>query len=627
VHASAIQRFFHETIDNLPPAKRLEIEQTRSGLMSALGTARDFFSKSDEFSFISFKKWINDKNSELQKQVASWLPSEVFTSTLGDIDKRKTQFAHTVISEFVQTLGELQVRWSLPPDPTTPSTLDDTEFLDLLFDEGLLPSYAFPTDLCTFYVFDTESTDARIKEKPQQDKAKALSEYAPGRLLVIDKRTYRVGGIYDEAQSMVNPGEALFSTSLPAYVYCPRCTYIREEAIATPGEKCPVCDAELAQRDMLDPPGFSPEKGRPIDDNDRDQEYTYTTGAQLPTPMNPDTFNWTSGAGENLQHAYEENRKLVVVNQGPNETGFVVCEKCGAAGPGVDGVASPHYRPYLIPEWAQKKYRLSSRCNGVLRSNVYLGCSFRTDLLLVRETLRRPMNNDPKDPWYLDALITASEALAIAASRYLDIDPGDISANYRMMPAAPSENIVEFYLYDTTSGGAGYAAEAGESISEVLNETVALLENCACERSCNKCLRHYGNRYIHYRLDRRLAVQILKYGISGTVPEVEDEDKQAARLVPLRSFLELEGWNAKSNALIKEVRVPLLVERADMPGRIAIGTYLALVDKEDTAFEHPLHALDDVDDVSILLLNDYIASRDLPTAYQQVLPAIGIGVA
>jgi hypothetical protein len=72
---------------------------------------------------------------------------------------------------------------------------DDTPMLlDLFFDRGLFPSYAFPTDLCSFYVFERDGKTVRIKERPQQSKDKALSEYAPGRLLVINKKTYRVGG-------------------------------------------------------------------------------------------------------------------------------------------------------------------------------------------------------------------------------------------------------------------------------------------------------------------------------------------------------------------------------------------------------------------------------------------------
>jgi hypothetical protein len=98
-------------------------------------------------------------------------------------------------------------------------------------------------------------------------------------------------------------------------------------------------------------------------------------------------------------------------------------------------------------------------------------------------------------------------------------------------------------------------------------------------------------------------------------------------LAPLRSFLELEGWTTKANALLKGVRVPLLVEGAANPGRIAIGTHPALVDKNSAGFEHPLFAVENLDDVKVLLVNDYVARRDLPTAYQQLFPGIGIGAA
>ena len=52
--------------------------------------------------------------------------------------------------------------------------------LDVLFDRGLFPTYAFPTDVCSFVVFERDGVNVRIKERPQQSKDKALSEYAKG---------------------------------------------------------------------------------------------------------------------------------------------------------------------------------------------------------------------------------------------------------------------------------------------------------------------------------------------------------------------------------------------------------------------------------------------------------------
>ena len=62
--------------------------------------------------------------------------------------------------------------------------LDPEKLLDRLFDRGVLPRYAFPTDVVTFHVFDKiASTERRavLKYSPQLGLNQALSSYAPGR--------------------------------------------------------------------------------------------------------------------------------------------------------------------------------------------------------------------------------------------------------------------------------------------------------------------------------------------------------------------------------------------------------------------------------------------------------------
>src|SRR5690606_9778348 len=127
-----------------------------------------------------------------------------------------------------------------------------------------------------------------------------------------------------------------------------------------------------------------------------------------------------------------------------------------------------------------------------------------------------------QDAWLHDALRTAAEAIALAASRRLDIDPGELSAGYRLMAAVTEEDpcalgLADVYLFDTASGGAGYAAEAGDILPDILQWTIDLLRGCPedCERSCTKCLRHYGNRYWHEHLDRHLAAQLVAYAKDG----------------------------------------------------------------------------------------------------------------
>ena len=69
-------------------------------------------------------------------------------------------------------------------EATSEGGLDPEKLLDRLFDRGVLPSYAFPTDVVTFHVFDKNaSTDRKavLKYSPQIGLNQALSSYAPGR--------------------------------------------------------------------------------------------------------------------------------------------------------------------------------------------------------------------------------------------------------------------------------------------------------------------------------------------------------------------------------------------------------------------------------------------------------------
>lgn len=72
---------------------------------------------------------------------------------------------------------------------------DNTEqkVLDVFLESGIFPTYSFPRDVVGFYVEDY--TGSQILEKPDRALEMAISEYAPGRIVVINKTTYVSGGI------------------------------------------------------------------------------------------------------------------------------------------------------------------------------------------------------------------------------------------------------------------------------------------------------------------------------------------------------------------------------------------------------------------------------------------------
>jgi hypothetical protein len=235
---------------------------------------------------------------------------------------------------------------------------------------------------------------------------------------------------------------------------------------------------------------------------------------------------------------------LVIVNKGDDEggqqTGFWVCNKCGKS------ESDPmkhkaHQRDYLVSG------RTGGACTGSFEP-VYLGYGFSSDVLLLRipisSGLRFDVVNTTDRKPISDALQSLAEALVISIGRKLDIDIREINAGFRFVREA-DEHFADIFVYDTLSGGAGYATQAGDEISAVFAAVFHLLADCDCSASCDKCLRHYGNRFHHNVLDRHLALDLAQYIHDGVIPQQMSEKAQAEVLRPLVSMLELAGWLAE----------------------------------------------------------------------------------
>jgi hypothetical protein len=175
------------------------------------------------------------------------------------------------------------------------------------------------------------------------------------------------------------------------------------------------------------------------------------------------------------------------------------------------------------------------------------------------------------------------------------------------------------YLFDTLSGGGGYAEQAGMELPDVFAEMECRLGGCKCRSSCQDCLRHYGNRMHHERLDRFLALDLLRYVRTGQFPVTTDLDRQAEVLGALRQMLELDGQTATLTATVGGQRVPLLVEGN---GRsVAVGCYPGLLDDNAESFTHPLDVLGGPD-LSVRLFSEFQVTRNLPAVYIAVREAL-----
>ncbi|MNM73606.1 hypothetical protein D3C81_853410 [compost metagenome] len=452
-------------------------------------------------------------------------------------------------------------------------------------------------------------------QRPQQSIIKALSEYAPGRLIVIDKKTYRSGGVFaDLPPGVVNRAGPLFENAKP-HTHCKACSFVRDpNRSAKEQTGCPVCGQQLITELMIVPEVFGPESAADLPDNDREQEITYATMAQLPQPVDPEIFSF-SACGPYASFTHAVDRTLVTVNrgkEGTGEGGFSVCMECGNASVfDQEANAGAHERPYkqLGPKGTPPK------CSGKF-ARVLLGHDFDTDLLLLRLKIASPIVTDTVNGVVLrileDALHSLAEALRLAASRHrqLDLDPAEFGSGFRIEPALLDEaRILDVFLYDTLSGGAGYAEIAARHMEEVLDATLELLENCTCESSCTECLNHFHNQHLQHRLDRHLASMLLRYAIRGEEPACLPATGQMVKLAQLRASLELAGYACRGGSIPS---APLLVDREGKT--VAVGCYPGLIDSLER--QQPIGGTAGVH--AVIGLNEYLLRSDLASAQLKV---------
>ena len=80
-----------------------------------------------------------------------------------------------------------------------------------------------------------------------------------------------------------------------------------------------------------------------------------------------------------------------------------------------------------------------------------------------------------------------------------------------------------------------------EEIGALLGKMKELLSGCDCDGACHKCLKHYRNQYIHGMLDRFAALELLEWGVKGTIVEALPAKTQQSYIRPLENILNESG--------------------------------------------------------------------------------------
>ncbi|TET39234.1 MAG: DEAD/DEAH box helicase [Planctomycetota bacterium] len=650
--AYLLQRYHQWRLPDIAPEDQLH-------LFAVLGTVSDFKREDTILNRQGLAKWLASNAEALKADVSGWLPSEITSKdrdllldgivddTMAAIDAAiDYQPAEgTNLDDAGASENDKADDSSKGEEATALEISDEVgeerpgrnpasgNLLDRLLYKGVLPRYAFPTDVATFHVFDPDASKwsrPAFRFTPSQGLPVALSQYAPGKEVWIASKLWTSGAIYSPMKD--DRFNAWQRRRL--YYECNYCRYARTLPLGegTRGESrdCEACGSEGTfgpARYWMRPPGFAHPVDRDEGTTPDDQPArSYATRAKLTasTPADPDEW---SDINDRIR-LHHMRQHLLVTNRGPRQEGYTYCTRCGRIEPTAapkGTVAAAHPKPYPDD-------RDPNCAGGRATKGLVLGTDFITDVLLISLRVEAPVMLASGLLATDVALRTVAEALTKAGCGLLGLEAQELQAEYRpaLTEAGREGREAEIYIYDTLPGGAGFVRRVGDLGEAVFEEALRILENCLenCDRSCYRCLRSYKNKFEHDLLDRHVGASLLRFLIHGAYPTLD-----SARLTASTELLfqdlrrqNLEGVTIERNRVLTlsgfgTVTAPIYVKRADN-SEFIIGIYGPL-----TPDDPPDDALRNLKEfclsIPVLLCDELVIRRNLPKATSDLISQIG----
>lgn len=648
VTAYLLQRYHQAKL----PAIKPEDQPT---LFAVLGYVSDFKDRRKVLNRDDFFQWLTSNEASLGSEVASWLPAELSeTNKQALLDDLVPGTMRPIDEAIEYSLSPVDASRSGPAgarathDAAADSPIEQPDeegeerpgrdpsaenLLDRLLYKGVLPRYAFPTDVATFHVFDeVQSTLYRpiFRFTPSQGLPIALSQYAPGKEVWIASKLWTSGAIY----SPMRNDRFIAWQVRRLYYECSFCRYAVTVALDQ-GERGEIKDCEACGISgkfgpatyWLRPPGFAHPVSKPEGTSPDDQPArSYATHAKLTAPTPADERSWSKLNQRIRIHHRREH--LLVTNRGPREEGYTYCTKCGLIEPTaipLGTVSAAHKKPYPDP-------RDRDCPGGGATKGLVLGTDFITDVLLISLGVEAPLTLMPGLLATDVALRTLCEALTKAACTKLELETNELQGEYRpaLTAAGRYGREAELYLYDTLPGGAGFAQRVGRLGLQVFEEALNILEGCPdiCDRSCYRCLRSYKNKLEHDLLDRHLGASLLRFLLTGASPTL-DAGRVERSTDLLFQDLERQGLDSltlERNKVVAppglpDTTAPILATRKD-----GIKFVIALHGPL-TPDEPPNDGLQELKEYSaalpIILVDEMVVRRNLPAATSDVIAKVG----
>ena len=639
IRAFLLQNYHQARLPEVDPSQRHD-------LFSVLGTVSQFHSGTSILNRDDFAIWLSESEDQLRKRVSSWMPDELAPADRRGLLDKMADDCLTAVDEAIRPTPEGMDSESEDEDETqTEDASEEGEerpqqasnpgkLLDRLLYCGKLPRYAFPTDVATFHVFDRDRSSRFrpiMRFAPQQGLPVALTQYAPSKQVWISGKCYTSGAIYS-----VNSDDRYAAWEAKRiYMECSECgfakTYPNTEVSRNDTRDCEACGAEETfgpGRYWIRPPGFA----HPIDlpevtSPDDVPETSYATRAKLSMGTPDEEAGWV--IVNERARVLRSRQHLLVSNTGPKKDGYTYCTSCGRIEASTDPAPTligPHRKPFPDDDANQI-------CEGISPTrHIVLGTDFITDIALFSLHVAPPLNLSPGHTSTTVALRTVSEALANAACRLLEIEPGEIMAEFRpaLRPGRKTGLEAEIFLYDTLPGGAGFSSQLIDRGPELFQLALKLMVTCPenCNASCYRCLRSFKNKFEHTLLDRHVGTELLKYLLTGIHPEFDRARLQSSLTLLYHDLLRQSpvdvqfASNVAVNAGSRTLLAPILAEtKSGRKAIIALSGPLTPDHPSDPTLSN-LHLRSHP--VPLIVENELLVRRNLPAASRNVFQKLGL---
>ncbi len=379
------------------------------------------------------------------------------------------------------------------------------ELSELLANAGVLPMFGFPTRVRELF-HQRVSKRAEIDRSVLSDRPMnmAVASFSPGSLVVKDGKEHVCVGFasYRFEGPKAVPADPLDKARL-AIRRCRSCQRV-DVAGAAESPQCRICGGEITEIDLVQPAGFRTKyRGKDFDDTED------LSGVMLSTELARDVDENEAKAVRSMAVAVLEQVELFTVNDNNGRMfelnrqndGSLVC-------------ADPSLYSDPLAEFFRQ---------GAPAGKVAIGDVRRTDVLTLLVDRAdvvggAVLTSATLSPAGFPAVTSFAQILRRAAHAFLDIDESELVVGLQPTQIAGAMTH-RIYIADALDNGAGFAVELGEHktlvrlLEDVRDGIGGMLEadnhSASCTGSCPTCLRSYDNRFVHWALDWRLALDVV----------------------------------------------------------------------------------------------------------------------